>query len=332
MQLVIKSTDNDGRLEPVRRFVTTPWTWIVADHRDDPAFARALQEADAMVSMNWPASFPPAPGLRLLQLPGAGTDDIDFDAVPAGATVCNAFEHEIGIAEYVLASMLEWQIRIGRMHEHLREGRWWGSWLFGPTHREVFGRTLGIVGYGRIGREVAKRAHAFGMRVIAASRTPAPGDAWCERVSGMDQLHELLAEADFVLSALPLDERSRGVFDARAFAAMKPDAVIINVGRGPTIDEQALFEVCRDRRIGGAIVDTWYSYPDRNGDPAATHRPSRLPFHELDNVVMTPHASAWTDALLERRCRVIAANLDRLARGEPLVNVVRAPARAVAAA
>ena len=81
MQLVIKSTDNDGRLEPIRRFVTTPWTWIVADHRDDPAFARALQEADAMVSMNWPASFPPAPGLRLLQLPGAGTDDIDFDSL-----------------------------------------------------------------------------------------------------------------------------------------------------------------------------------------------------------------------------------------------------------
>jgi phosphoglycerate dehydrogenase-like enzyme len=113
---------------------------------------------------------------------------------------------------------------------------------------------------------------------------------------------------------------------------MKPHAVVINVGRGATIQEQALFEACRDRRIGGAIIDTWYSYPAQKDDPGVVHRPSRFPFHELDNVVMTPHASAWTDALLERRCRVIAGNLDRLARGEPLVNLVRAPERAVAAA
>lgn len=332
MQLVIKSIDNDGRLEPIRRLLTTPWTWIVVDHDDRAALAQAFAEADAMVSINWPASFPAAPRLRLLQLPGAGTDGIDFGVVPASAAVCNAFEHEIGIAEYVLAGMLEWQIGVQRMNAQLREGRWWGSWLAGPTHGELYGRTIGIVGYGRIGREVAKRAHAFGMRVIAASRTPGPGDAWCESVRGMDYLHDLLAQSDFVLSALPLDERSRGVFDGHAFAAMKPDAVIINVGRGPTIDEQALFEACRDRRIGGAIIDTWYSYPGQSGDPAAVHRPSRFPFHELDNVVMTPHASAWTDALLERRCRIIAGNLDRLARGEPLVNLVRAPLKATAAA
>ncbi len=332
MQLVIKSIDNDGRLESVRRFLTTPWTWIVVDQDDRAALAQAFAEADAMVSINWPTSFPAAPRLRLLQLPGAGTDGIDFGVVPASAAVCNAFEHEIGIAEYVLAAMLEWQIGVQRMNTQLREGRWWGSWLAGPTHGELYGRTIGIVGYGRIGREVAKRAHAFGMRIIAASRTPGPGDAWCESVVAMDHLHDLLAQSDFVLSALPLDERSRGAFDARAFAAMKPDAVIINVGRGPTIDEQALFEACRDRRIGGAIIDTWYNYPSQSGDPAAVHRPSRFPFHELDNVVMTPHASAWTDALLERRCRIIAGNLDRLARGEPLVNLVRAPLKATAAA
>jgi phosphoglycerate dehydrogenase-like enzyme len=334
MLLLLKSTDDDGRLEPVRRFLTTPWTLIVADPGDPAAFAGALADADAMLSMNWSAAFPRAPKLRLLQLPGAGVDDIDFGAVPPTASVCNAYEHEIGIAEYTLAAMLEWQIGVQRMNAQMRHGRWSGSYLGGPsqTHRELFGATLAIVGYGRIGREVAMRAHAFGMRVIAASRTSRPGDAWCENVKGMEHLHEVLAQADFVLSALPLDERSRGVFDARAFACMKPHAVVINVGRGATIQEQALFEACRDRRIGGAIIDTWYSYPAQKDDPGVVHRPSRFPFHELDNVVMTPHASAWTDALLERRCRVIAGNLDRLARGEPLVNLVRAPERAVAAA
>jgi len=326
VKLLIKSIDNDGRLSPVGRLVTTPWNIIVADPADGDAFARAMWDADAVVSMNWPASFPPGPSLRLVQLPGAGTDDIDFAAIPPTASVCNAFEHEIGIAEYVLGAMLEWQIGLRRMDAAMREHRWWGSYLCGPRHGDLFGRTLAIVGYGRIGREVAKRAHAFGMRVIGVSRTPGPGDVWCEKVSAMDAMNEVLAQADFVLAALPLDDASRGVIGAAAFAAMRPDAVLINVGRGPTVDEAALYAACRDRRIGGAVIDTWYSYPPQDGTTAVpVHRPSRFPFHELDNVLMTPHASAWTDALAERRCRVIAGNLDRLARGEPLLNVVRAP-------
>jgi len=326
VKLLIKSIDNDGRLAPVGRLVTTPWNIVVADPADRDAFTLAMQDADAIVSMNWPASFPPGPRLRLLQLPGAGTDDIDFQAVPPTASVCNAFEHEIGIAEYVLGAMLEWHIGLRRMDAAMREHRWWGSYLCGPRHGDLFGRTLAVVGYGRIGREVAKRAHAFGMRVIGVSRTPGPGDAWCEQVFAMDAMHRVLAQADFVLAALPLDETSRGVIGTDAFAAMRADAVLINVGRGPTVDEAALYAACRDRRIGGAVIDTWYSYPPQDGTTAVpVHRPSRFPFHELDNVLMTPHASAWTEALAERRCRVIAGNLDRLARGESLLNVVRAP-------
>lgn len=326
VKLLIKSIDNDGRLAPVAHLLTTTWSIVVADPSDRDGFARAMSEADAMVSMNWSATFPAAPRMRLVQLPGAGIDDIDFAAIPPTASVCNAFEHEIGIAEYVLAAMLDQVIGLRRMDAAFREGRWWGSWLCGPRHGDLYGRTLAIVGYGRIGREVAKRANAFGVRVIAASRTPGAGDTWCESVSSMSALHDVLGQADFVLAALPLDDASRGVIDAAAFAAMKPGSVLINVGRGATVDEEALYLACRDRRIGGAVIDTWYSYPAQSGtDEVPVHRPSRFPFHELDNVVMTPHASAWTDALAERRCRVIAANLDRLARGEPLLNLVRAP-------
>lgn len=331
VKLLIKSTDNDGRLEPVGRLLTTPWDIVVADPSDATAFAAALADADAMVSMSWSGPTPFAPRLALIQLPGAGIDDIDFSAVPPTATVCNAYEHEIGIAEYVLGAMLEWLIGLRRMDSEFRAHRWWGSWLCGPRHGDLFGRTLAIVGYGRIGREVAKRAHAFGVRVIAASRTPGPGDAWCEHVHGMDALHDVLAQADFVLSAVPLDAATRGVIDAGALAAMKSDAVLVNVGRGPTVDEEALYHACRDRRIGGAIIDTWYSYPAQSGSAESpVHPPSRFPFHELDNIIMTPHASAWTTALAERRCRVIAANLDRLARGERLVNIVRAASTAPA--
>jgi phosphoglycerate dehydrogenase-like enzyme len=105
-------------------------------------------------------------------------------------------------------------------------------------------------------------------------------------------------------------------------AKMKPTAVIINVARGPLIDERALFEACRDKRIGGAVIDTWFKYPAQ-GDAVA--EPSNLPFCELENVIMTPHASGWTEGLRPRRSKMIAGNLDRLARGEPLVNVVKQP-------
>jgi phosphoglycerate dehydrogenase-like enzyme len=121
---------------------------------------------------------------------------------------------------------------------------------------------------------------------------------------------------------LPLAEGTAGLLDAAALRCMKPTAWLINVSRGGIVDEQALFEALRLRRIGGAVIDVWYRYPPP-GRPSGP--PATLPFHELDNIVMTPHASAWTDGLLPRRNRAMADNLNRLARGAPLLNVVRAP-------
>ena len=320
MILLIKKTDNDGRLGLIPQFLRTSWKIEVVDAAAPEALAAALETADAMVSMNWPSSMPAAPRLKLLHLPGAGTDDIDFSAVPPHTTVCNVYEHEIGISEYVLAGMLQWTVGLPKLDAALRRGDWWGSHLCGPQHAELHGQTLGIVGYGRIGRETARRAVAFGMRVIACSRTPRHGDDLVEQVDPMSSLETLLAQSDFVLMALPLTPATRGLIGAAQFARMKPTGVIINVARGALIDEAALFTACRERRIGGAIIDTWYRYPTPESPRG---EPSAFPFRELDNVIMTPHASGWTAGLLPRRNRVVAENLDRLARGEPLRNVVR---------
>jgi len=296
----------------------------VIDTQDLAALDRALAHADAMVSMSWKWELRQASNLKLLQLPGAGTDEIDFARVPRATAICNCYEHEIGIAEYVLGAMLEWTIAVRRMDWQFRRGSWAGSYLCGPRHGELFGKTLGIVGYGRIGRGVAQRAKAFGMRVVACTRSPRPDAAFADRVDGMERLGDLLADADFIAVAAPLNDQTRGLFDTRAFAAMRRTAVIINVARGAIIDEQALYQALAERRIGGAIIDVWYRYPPQ-GQPQGP-RPSVFPFHELDNVLMTPHVSAWTDGLLPRRNRAVATNLNRLARGEALLNVVRAPA------
>ena len=320
--LLIKKLDDDGRLAKVPDLLTTQWNIEVADSEDRGSFSRALSRADAIVSMDWPSDMPPAPRLKLLQLPGAGIDEIDFDAVPAQATVCNVFEHETGIAEYVLATMLQWVIPIPKLEAALRAGEWRGSHMTGPKHQELSGQTLGTIGYGRIGREVARRAHAFGMRILACSRTACAGDGTVDSVEPMVHLMDMLAQSDFVLVAMPLSQETRGIIGSGQLAAMKSTAVIINVARGLLIDEQALYCACRDRTIGGAIIDTWYRYPPTNADRCA---PSQFPFHELDNVIMTPHASAWTEPLMPRRNSFIARNLDRLARNEPLLNVVRGP-------
>jgi phosphoglycerate dehydrogenase-like enzyme len=325
--LLIKKIDDDGRLSLVPQFLDTAWDIEVVDTDDLAAFDRALARADAMVSMSWQWTMPSASHLRLLQLPGAGTDEIDFDRLPPTTAICNCYEHEIGIAEYVLGALLEWTIGTRRLDREFRHGSWAGSYLCGPRHGELYGKTIGIIGYGRIGREVARRAAAFGMRVIACTRTPRQDEGIAERVDGMEGFGRLLAESDFVIVTPPLNDETRGLFDSRAFAAMRREAVIVNVARGAIIDELALYQVLTERRIGGAIIDVWYRYPPQ-GTPNGP-RPSAYPFHELDNVLMTPHASAWTDGLLPRRNRAVAMNLNRLARGETLVNVVRAaePAR-----
>jgi phosphoglycerate dehydrogenase-like enzyme len=324
LRLLIKKVDDDGRLSLIPDYLETDWKIDVANHEDRNELARKLADSDAMISMNWPGDMPPAPKLKLLHLPGAGTDDIAFEAVPARAAVCNVFEHEIGIAEYVMSAMLQWVIGIPRMDAALRRGEWYGSHLSGPRHGELYDKTLGIVGYGRIGHEVATRARAFGMSVLACSRTPGSGEGLVPQVEPMGKLDDLLAKVDFLLLALPLDSSTAGLIGTQQLARMKSGAFIINVARGALIDEKALYEACRDHRIGGAAIDTWYRYPAQG---QVRGEPSSLPFRDLDNIIMTPHGSGWTEGLLPRRCRLIARNLDRLARGEPLFNVVRAAAR-----
>jgi phosphoglycerate dehydrogenase-like enzyme len=140
----------------------------------------------------------------------------------------------------------------------------------------------------------------------------------------LNNLAEFWSSADFFVVSVPSNAETVGMVNAGSFAAMRASAVILNVGRGPTIDEQSLYEALSNRRIAGAVIDTWYSYPSP-GHPSVL--PSKFPFQELPNVVMTPHMSGWTTGTINRRRLTIADNIGRRAAGRPCVNVVR-PARA----
>ena len=168
--------------------------------------------------------------------------------------------------------------------------------------------------------ELVKGCKALGMHVIATKGRPDPvlaAEDSLDWLGGADQLGELLARADYVAVCAPLTDATRGLIGAAQFAQMKPDAYLINIARGPVVDEQALYEALRDRRIAGAAIDVWYNYP-----PNGQGRPGNFPFEELDNLVMTPHVAGWTEGMLAARAALIAENIDRAARGERPVNAV----------
>jgi phosphoglycerate dehydrogenase-like enzyme len=299
--------------------VETPWEFAVT--ADDPAgSAELIGRADAIVTVHYGKGWPRQSNLKLLQVPGAGYDGIDLAAIPAGVTLCNVFEHGPGVSEYALLAMLEWCHRLGPADREMRSGLWTRSSRFGGApDDELAGKTLVIVGLGRIGRAVASRARAFDMRVLAVNRSADKTDPNVERVFGLDRLHATLAEADFVVLACALTPETRGLIDGAALAAMKPGAVIINPSRGAVIDETALYNALLHHRIGGAAIDTWWDYPT---SPVPRDPSPRFPFHRLENVLLSPRVAGWTTGTVKRRTLEMARNLDRLARGEPLGNPV----------
>jgi phosphoglycerate dehydrogenase-like enzyme len=256
-----------------------------------------------------------------LQSVAAGLDQLDTGAVPKGVTICNVFGHEPAIAEYVIMAMLVLTHRLFEAVTAFRAGSWVASPTFGggSPHGEVLESTIGIIGYGRIGREVAGRAAGMKCRVLAANRSPVVEPGPAETVYPLDELDLMLPQCDTLLIACALAPETRGLIDARRLALLRPGALLINVARAPIVDEDALYDALKSGQLGGAALDVWRQYPTA-AEPG--RRPSRRPFHELPNVLMTPHCSSSSDATAERRWSVVASNLDRFARDEPLENIV----------
>ena len=195
---------------------------------------------------------------------------------------------------------------------------------------ELCGKTIGIVGYGRIGRALARRAETFGMRIIAVKRNPEepgqPGFRWDEpgdpegklpdRLLGSESLPALLEEADFVVNCLPHTPYTQGLFGEKEFKAMKSGAYFINVGRGETVDYEAMVRALQMKHIAGAGLDAFGTEPDPIPDDS--------PLWALDNVFLSPHISGTrhNDQYLERTTPLFCENLRRYISNEPLINVV----------
>jgi phosphoglycerate dehydrogenase-like enzyme len=310
-------------LEPsVRARLAVPCGVIVDD---EAGIVSRLADVDVLVTLGFSREMgAAAKRLKLVQVPGAGLDRIDRTALPAGVSLANVYGHEIGIAEYIVGAMLALARSFGRIDASLRRGVWESQWGVGssppPPWPELAGKTLGILGYGRIGQALARRARAFDMEVCAIRREVAQSAAdGLAFLGGPDRLDEVLRRADYLAVTISLNDQTRGLLGARQLSLMKPSAVLVNVARAEIVDEDALYRALAERRLAGAALDVWYRYPKEAGQT----RPASRPFHELSSVLMTPHVSGWTEGMLEARATLIAENIQRTARGELPLNLIR---------
>jgi phosphoglycerate dehydrogenase-like enzyme len=284
---------------------------------------------DVMLTFRMPGDLlARAPHLKWVQLLSAGADHALGGPLKSAeiAMTTSSGIHATPIAEYTIASMLAYAhkfhliMRAQLRHEWLRSGQ------FMNTIDELRGRTLGIIGYGSIGRETARLATAFGMRVLGLKRDPAnrrdpgwspaglgdPEGSIPEKFYGSDECEAILRESDYVSVTLPLTEHTRRFIGAREIAAMKPGAYIVNIGRGEVIDEAAMIDALRAGKIGGAGLDVFEKEP----------LPGESALWELENVILTPHMSGANRGYMDKACELFADNLRRFNAGQPLLNLV----------
>jgi phosphoglycerate dehydrogenase-like enzyme len=276
----------------------------------------ALAEADALFFFK--ASKAPlhrswhnAARLRWIQTASDGLDGLLFpELIASGVSVTNARGvFDDAIAEWAIGAMLAMTTGLDRSVVDQTQRRWDDD----RGTRRLAGQRLLVLGPGPIGRATARRAHDLGMAVNAVGRAPRPDDIF-ERIGGPDDLHAMLAEADVVFDALPLTPGTRHYVDARAFAAMRPTARFVNVGRGSTVDEAALIDALRHGRLAGAALDVFEEEP----------LPVDSPLWTLPNVIVSPHISGDFDGWERASVEVFVDNLGRFVRGEPLRNLVDA--------
>jgi phosphoglycerate dehydrogenase-like enzyme len=284
----------------------------------DPAkLAEAAPEADVILNGEFKDpqllknTFPLATRLRWVHNLSAGVEHVlspEIIASPVPLTNGRGVFRR-PLAEWAVGAMLYFQYDYRRLIRQQEQGVWADFDI-----EELGGSTIGIVGYGEIGRAVAERAKPFGCNIVALRRKPenSAGDPLIDRAYAPAQIDEMLAGCDFVVAAAPMTPETRGLIGPAQIAVLKPSAVVINIGRGPVIDEPALIAALEANKIRGAALDVFTVEP----------LPAGHAFYKMPNVLLSPHSADHTAGWRERAFQCFLDNFARFRKGEPLENVV----------
>lgn len=277
-----------------------------------------IREAEVIIGWSLlPQQLAHARKLRWIHSPAAAVHQLLFpELVDSNVVLTNGREvNGPVVAEHAMALILALAKNLPRAMK-FQARRLWGQeemWNSFPRPREIAGATLGLVGLGSIGSRLAQNAAALGMRVVAVRENLGkPKPQAVEKVLPAAELDSLIAQSDFVALTVPVTPATRGLMNASRLARMKPEACLINVGRGPLVDEAALLAVLRERRIGGAALDVFEHEP----------LPADSPLWDLENLLITPHSAGLTERLWDRQYELISENLRRYLEHRPLLAVV----------
>lgn len=276
-----------------------------------------VRDADILVGWSLrPEQLARASCLKWIHSLAAGVGQLMFPELrKSNVVVTNARGvHAVPMAEHALGLMLALARRFPSAFRYQQRGQWGQQeiWDEQPHPTELNGRTLALVGYGAIGHALAERARALGMRIVGVKKDVTHGTEGADAVFPVDRLADALAEADFVVLAVPETQQTHGMFGRVQFGALKPTAYFINIARGKLVDSEALAEVLQKKRIAGAAVDVT--------DPEPLPSESRL--WCLPNLIITPHLSALSERLWHRQAALLLDNLERFFTGRELLNTV----------
>jgi phosphoglycerate dehydrogenase-like enzyme/ribonuclease HI len=293
-----------------------------ADEREE--IKRYLPEVEVVIGGSFSKEdLDQAKKLKLFQIPFAGVDQLDLSLYKnrKDIFICNVHANRAAVAEHAFALILALAKNIVTNDRDLRLGRWHGFSSKEPTI-QLQGKSLGIIGLGSIGWEIAKIGHLLGMKIFALKREIKEKDLEKKKIleflGANKDLEKVIKESDFIIITVPLTQKTKGLIGKKELKLMQ-GKYLVNISRGAVIDEEALFKSLEEHYLSGAAIDTWYQYPTNEQKEIL---PSQYNFHKLKNVVMSPHTAGYSDRALEENIKSVFDNIVRIYYGEEPENQI----------
>ncbi|OLS21120.1 MAG: Glycerate dehydrogenase [Candidatus Heimdallarchaeota archaeon LC_3] len=305
---------------------------IIPSDFGNETFNKLAPEIDIFIDYKITKEFlEKAKNLKHIQIPWTGSEKLDFALLKkySNITVSNSHSNSLTIAEHAVALLMSAAKKIPYRDSYMRKGDWSPRYESRMYSSWVTGKTLGVIGYGAIGEKVAHiLKHGFDMKILGLKRNPETirNSSICDFLGGPEDLSYILTESDYIIISLPLTNETKGLIGKDQLEMMKNDAIIVNIARGPIIDEKALYQHLKKSNITLAL-DVWYNYPENWVDFSKVdknHEPifQNYPFQELENVIMSPHSAFKVKDVGVETSKDIINNIILVSKGETPKNLI----------